>query len=910
MAVQRLREAPLASAAAVSGGAGLAAIAAGGLSVGGIGSDGVGGSSGDGSSGSSSSASSFAIAADFQYEAHRRELQLGQPTVFVRNYNELVETKKTLLLKAAGSGDDGHDGPGGASAAATTGTAAVGSGLTVDEINAKLTLHSPRSFLEALLQQLHQDVEAVKSKGPSEAWRRAAQTKGVLRALQGLVLQQPALAERILQLNRFPLILSVLAPNFSDAVELQLEAVRGLCASAASVPRCGDSIGGAAVSYVPYLFSKLEGLSKGGGGGVDAVAVELGAASLQLLGCVCRVPACSDSLAKAADPHSLATLVRALARRQPAALQLLLCTLLPPLSRHTAATATFSQRALGAHLIAALLDLLCGKAAADTKQHAARLLAALGGNPSGGNAIRAELEKVEVWSHYGKIPPSNTGNDIARLQREMGMLGRFDPSKADQIGGGPGGHAAAAAAVGGAGASATERARLRLLLKIRSIILGSKPGDNTSGGGVHLALALRTRRARLGPTPLPYAPLLQPGLLAKEAEHEAKMEEQERATGHLRKARQERQAAEDALGRTRAEQERSAQLVREQEERQRQQKEKEDYERYHREQQQSYLRQAQQEQALLRSAVAPAVQAPAIVPPTVAAPVVTPAGSLAPPAPPAATAGMDDDDDAEQQSRELERMRERQAEKRAEMDAERIEVERKLKLAMAAAEQDRKKAEEEDRRRREEEERRREWDQQQMLERQAQAESKARADALAKDQQEADARAEKEAGEAAAAVAAAAAAVAPAPAAGGFDLLARMEANEQSPDPSPTAEGAGAGTFDLLAAVASRNDDGSATPPSTSPAHAAPDSGGFDLVAKLDAKNEASVSADAGSQGSEAAATTAPSAPAAAAPTFDLLATIDARNNEGSAAVDDFLGEEQFIGDGSSDEEDTANMVL
>ena len=113
------------------------------------------------------------------------------------------------------------------------------------------------------------------------------------------------------------------------------------------------------------------------------------------------------------------SLVRAL--KNPSILQLLMCELLPPLSRHTAATAAFTQRALDARFVASLLDLLCGRAAAETKQHAARLLAALGGNPSGGSAIRAELEKVEVWGTYSKIPPSNTGNDIIRLRRALNM---------------------------------------------------------------------------------------------------------------------------------------------------------------------------------------------------------------------------------------------------------------------------------------------------------------------------------------------------------------------------------------------------------------------------------------------------------------------------------------------------------
>ena len=69
--------------------------------------------------------------------------------------------------------------------------------------------------------------------------RRFEDSTRVLRALQGVVLNHPneKLAERILQLNRFPLILSLLSPTFADAPALQLEALRGLCASAASVPR-------------------------------------------------------------------------------------------------------------------------------------------------------------------------------------------------------------------------------------------------------------------------------------------------------------------------------------------------------------------------------------------------------------------------------------------------------------------------------------------------------------------------------------------------------------------------------------------------------------------------------------------------------------------------------------------------
>ena len=44
--------------------------------------------------------------------------------------------------------------------------------------------------------------------------------------------------------------------------------------------------------------------------GVDIVTGGLALASLCLLSAICRVPACSDSLAKAADPHALAGYVQ------------------------------------------------------------------------------------------------------------------------------------------------------------------------------------------------------------------------------------------------------------------------------------------------------------------------------------------------------------------------------------------------------------------------------------------------------------------------------------------------------------------------------------------------------------------------------------------------------------------------
>ena len=53
---------------------------------------------------------------------------------------------------------------------------------------------------------------------------------------------------------------------------LQLRAIHCLCASAV-LPRCIDAIGTAAVTYIPFLFTKLEGLVKEG---VQAVNLKRG----------------------------------------------------------------------------------------------------------------------------------------------------------------------------------------------------------------------------------------------------------------------------------------------------------------------------------------------------------------------------------------------------------------------------------------------------------------------------------------------------------------------------------------------------------------------------------------------------------------------------------------------------------
>lgn len=138
----------------------------------------------------------YEVAYEFMYAVHKQELQLGTPIVFVRNYNK----------------------------------------------NPHANLPSARNFLGEVLHQLNEDVQAVKSKGPNEAWKRSQQTGAVLDAVHGLVCSDPALAERILSLNRFPLLFSVLAPQFSDSPELQLKAIKALCVSAAG-SRCADSIG-------------------------------------------------------------------------------------------------------------------------------------------------------------------------------------------------------------------------------------------------------------------------------------------------------------------------------------------------------------------------------------------------------------------------------------------------------------------------------------------------------------------------------------------------------------------------------------------------------------------------------------------------------------------------------------------
>ena len=112
------------------------------------------------------------LAPGFEFAAHARELRLGEPCVFVRCFN--------------------------------TDPSAVSS------------LPDVPAFLDTLLTALQAHVDAVKIRGPNEAWRRSQEMAAVLEATHGVVRNQAGMPERLLAANRFPLLFSVLAPQVRE----------------------------------------------------------------------------------------------------------------------------------------------------------------------------------------------------------------------------------------------------------------------------------------------------------------------------------------------------------------------------------------------------------------------------------------------------------------------------------------------------------------------------------------------------------------------------------------------------------------------------------------------------------------------------------------------------------------------
>ena len=106
---------------------------------------------------------------NFEFAAHARELRLGTPCVFVRCFNA--------------------------------------------DPSAVSSLPDVPAFLDTLLTALQAHVDAVKIRGPNEAWRRSQEMAAVLEATHGVVRNQAGMPERILASNRFPLLFSVLAPQ-------------------------------------------------------------------------------------------------------------------------------------------------------------------------------------------------------------------------------------------------------------------------------------------------------------------------------------------------------------------------------------------------------------------------------------------------------------------------------------------------------------------------------------------------------------------------------------------------------------------------------------------------------------------------------------------------------------------------
>lgn len=205
--------------------------------------------------------------------------------------------------------------------------------------------------------------------------------------------------------------------SFAAAPLLQLRCLECLHMLAFS-GKCVDALATLAPPFVKSAFqvvyrhlARTEASTEG----------QLARITLQLLGNLCLIPACIDTLVKGMDPTSLASLLPHVWLGDATEMQLLLCLHMIPLKRHTQAATQFAKAAVSSQLAAALLNLLStlvpksklGESSL-TKSYAARFLSVLSSNPGSGGAIASLLVASRVWETHGETTQGSS-DDLRRL---------------------------------------------------------------------------------------------------------------------------------------------------------------------------------------------------------------------------------------------------------------------------------------------------------------------------------------------------------------------------------------------------------------------------------------------------------------------------------------------------------------
>ncbi|DAZ95764.1 TPA: hypothetical protein N0F65_010266 [Lagenidium giganteum] len=278
--------------------------------------------------------------------------------------------------------------------------------------------------MHSLLTALAHDIAGVRSQPQVLEAVLMQRMLPVATAIRNLIQFTPDMDIQVVQSDGVLTLLSVLdheaqpqAFSFACAPLLQSRCIECLHMLSFS-GKCVDSLATLVPQFVKSAFQIVyHNLSKS-----DASTEgQLARITLQLLGNVCLIPSCIDSLVKGMDPTELANLLPQIWLGEPHEVQLLLCLHMIPLKRHTAAATQFAKAAVSSQLASSLLNLLSTLVpksklgdGSQTKAYAARFLSVLSSNPGSGGAISSLLIASRAWETHGDTTQGSS-DDLRRL---------------------------------------------------------------------------------------------------------------------------------------------------------------------------------------------------------------------------------------------------------------------------------------------------------------------------------------------------------------------------------------------------------------------------------------------------------------------------------------------------------------
>ena len=241
------------------------------------------------------------------------------------------------------------------------------------------TLPDPEHFMTTLISSLAHDISGVQQQ-PTALAAIVMRMEPVSESLRNMLAFTPGMDAVLLKLEGIPTVFTLLQSVFSGAPQLQLQALEILHLAVFS-GKCLEAMAAVVPPYAGYLFRFLEDLPSG----PSTIAGQAAHISLQLLGNLCILPSCIDSLVKGMDTNALARLLPEMCDKNAKDLQLLLAMYVTPLKRHTQSTMSFAKDAVRSQLVHSLLGMLSSGTissnqlgqSGETKKCVARLLSVL-----------------------------------------------------------------------------------------------------------------------------------------------------------------------------------------------------------------------------------------------------------------------------------------------------------------------------------------------------------------------------------------------------------------------------------------------------------------------------------------------------------------------------------------------------